>query len=90
MSSISPAIRTASTVTGDLKLGNTTKKKKWPLVALAGPMCLCYPHDHPYYSSLYHNYFGNDKNELPYVVYTGYYREEGGVIYLPLYMVPLL
>lgn len=34
MSSISPAIRTASTVTGDLKLGNTTKKKKWPLVAL--------------------------------------------------------
>lgn len=34
MSSISPAIRTASTVTGDLKLGDTTKKKKWPFVVL--------------------------------------------------------
>jgi len=34
MSSISPALRTESTVTGDLKLNGTSKKKKWPLVVL--------------------------------------------------------
>mgnify|MGYP001052485977 FL=1 len=35
MSSISPALlRTESTVTGDLKLGGTSKKKKWPFVVL--------------------------------------------------------
>ncbi len=34
MSSITPALRTESTVTGDLKLGGTAKKKKWPLVVL--------------------------------------------------------
>lgn len=34
MSSISPALRTESTVTGDLKLQGTSKKKKWPLIVL--------------------------------------------------------
>ena len=34
MGSITPALRTESTVTGDLKLGGTSKKKKWPLVVL--------------------------------------------------------
>lgn len=34
MSSITPALRTESTVTGDLKLGDAPKKKKWPLVVL--------------------------------------------------------
>lgn len=34
MSSITPVLRTESTVTGDLKLGGTSKKKKWPLVVL--------------------------------------------------------
>ncbi len=34
MSSISPVLRTESTVTGDLKLRRTSKKKKWPLVVL--------------------------------------------------------
>lgn len=34
MGSITPALRTESTVTGDLKLGRTSKKKKWPLVVL--------------------------------------------------------
>lgn len=34
MSSITPALRTTSTVTGDLKLGNAPKKRKWPFVVL--------------------------------------------------------
>lgn len=33
-STISPTLRTESTVTGDLQLGGTTKKKKWPFIAL--------------------------------------------------------
>lgn len=33
-SSISPTLRTTSTVTGDLQLGDNTKKKKWPFIAL--------------------------------------------------------
>lgn len=36
INSISPALRTESSVTGDLKLGNAPKKKKWPLVVLGG------------------------------------------------------
>lgn len=34
MSSISPTLRTTSTITGDLHIGGTTKKKKWPFIAL--------------------------------------------------------
>jgi len=32
MSSITPALRTTSTVTGDLKLGGAPKKKRWPMI----------------------------------------------------------
>lgn len=35
MSAISPALRTESTVTSDLHLGGTAKKKKWPFIATA-------------------------------------------------------
>lgn len=35
-SAITPANRTTSTVTGDLKLGGAPKKKKWPLVVVGG------------------------------------------------------
>lgn len=39
-SSISPTLRTTSTVTGDLQLGGTTKKKKWPLFVALGAVAV--------------------------------------------------
>lgn len=39
-SSISPTLRTTSTVTGDLQLGGATKKKKWPLFVALGAVAV--------------------------------------------------